>query len=94
MAKYRLIRRILASVLLTVALVADAYQVGAVASEGQVVQEANIFKKFKIKCLRKTYDNNGNFRGCVEVPCPSGDCISILFVFGEVTISSEDVNVR
>ncbi len=90
MFKSRFISRIIAAVLLTGALVADALQIGTIASEDTYssVQEAGLLK---MTTGHKWYDQQGKFKGCVV---PGDECVIFYMVFGEVTLSSEGVHTQ
>ena len=90
MFKSKFISRITAAALLTGALVADAYQIGVVVSDGQgqYVQEAALLKMATGKKLK---DQQGNFKGCVV---PGDECVIFYMAFGEVTLSSEGLHIQ
>ncbi len=89
MFKSRLIPRIIGAVLLTGALVANAFQIGAVASDGQVVQEAML--GIKIYSGHKVLDDFGGLKSCVV---GGSGCFIVVTAFGDITVSSEGLHIQ
>ncbi len=89
MFKSKFISRIIAAVLLTGALIADTYQIGAVASDGQV-SEAR-FRFPKVVSGHKTYNPDNTFKGC---DIGGVGCGIIMTSVGDVTISNEGIHIQ
>jgi hypothetical protein len=83
-------KRILAAVLLTAVIVADACHFGGIPT-ADGVEEATIIKIPKIVDGSKVYDEDGRFTGCTT---GGSGCTMIILESCEISISDEGVHMR